>query len=590
MVLEDKSAYRLGQLGSLPVVFTAASGLPFALRSSCDRCLDGVRRRTEIMLRDVADAGGLASRIGGEPGRAAEVSRRPHRVASDSPRLHHRQITRGPGAGRGDRLPRSGVVHPGELEEAEHVLGTVGGPQRQKLVVGVGERPSPPDGDEPWVPGLRQDHDGHTRDMTHHSFTLADTVRGQWVRLPDLYSPIDPDVTPHRFTTDPDVASALPPWIASRTPILQDPAVVELMRTATLLGDAVGDALALRAKDLGARTMIDMLRRACREGITSVPDAPAELVALIEDMEAIPAWVDMDLVAEGARESRVPAAYLTPFIIRGVFLGTFTNTYSALPMALTGALTSTRAAHRVRETAAFFTVTTMPEALERHGPGFEAAAVVRLMHSMVRVTALTGEGGWDASTYGMPIPQVDQMPAGMVNMYLLARKVQSTGAGRFNARERAVVEFTRYRCFLLGLPDELLPTTPAGVIRVFHARGALLRDDFDDATCGELIRSTIAARLSTGGTVARIGESIERSWSKVAFCRAFCDGDRERAATMGVEVTASDRLRVGLTAPFVLGRMTLAVLLSGVPLVRDVVDALTIRILRRRLRAYGPTE
>lgn len=423
--------------------------------------------------------------------------------------------------------------------------------------------------------------------MTPDSSTLAHTVRRQWARLPDLYTPIDPDVTPHRFTTDPDVASALPPWIASRTPVLEDPAVVELMRTATLLGDVVGDALAVRAQELGMRTVVDMLRRACRSGLGSVPDAPSELIALIRDMEATPSWIDMDLVAEGARESRVPAAYLTPFIIRGVFLGTFTNTYSALPMALTGALTSTRAAHRVRETAAFFTVTTMPGALERHGPGFEAAAVVRLMHSMVRVSALTDEGGWDASTYGMPIPQVDQMPAGMVNMYLLARKVQATRAGRFNARERAVVEFTRYRCFLLGLPEELLPTTPEGVIQVFHARGALLRDDFDDATCGELVRSTIDARLANGGAAARIAESVERSWSKVAFCRAFCDGDRERAATMGVVVTTWDRLRVGLTAPFVLGRMSGAVLVSGVPGVRVGVDALTLKVLRRRLQAYG---
>lgn len=425
--------------------------------------------------------------------------------------------------------------------------------------------------------------------MSAQSSTLAETVRRQWSVLPTLYSPIDPTVTPHRFTTDPDVASALPPWIASRTPVLEDPAVVELMRTATLLGDAVGDALAARSEVLGTRTVVDMLRRACRHGLETVPDAPPELVALIEDMEATPTWIDMSLVEQGARESRIPAAWFTPFIIRGVFLGTFTNTYSALPMALTGALTSTRAAHRVKETAGFFTVTTMPRALERHGPGFEAAAVVRLMHSMVRVTALTGEGGWDASVHGMPIPQVDQMPAGMVNMYLLARKVRSTGADDFNARERAVVEFTRYRCFLLGLPEELLPTTPEGVIQVFHARGALLRDDFDDATCGELVRSTIAARLCSGGIWADLAESVERSWSKVAFCRAFCNGDGERAARMGVVVTTLDRIRVGVTAPFVLGRMTAAVAASGVPLVRDVVDVVAIRTLRRRMRGYVAT-
>lgn len=425
--------------------------------------------------------------------------------------------------------------------------------------------------------------------MTGHHAALADTVHRQWDLLPDLYSSIDPGVTPYRFTTDPAVESALPRWIAPRTPILEDASLIELMRTATLLGDALADALATRMSDLGTRDVIDMLRRACREGLTAVPEAPPELVALIEDMTHSPDWLDMTLVAEGARESRIPAAFFTPFIIRGVFLGTFTNTYSALPMALTGALTSQRAAHRVRETAGFFTVTTMPGALERYGPGFEAAAVVRLMHSMVRVSALTDEGGWDASTFGMPIPQVDQMPAGMVNVYLLARKVQAAGRAHFTDRERAVVEFTRYRCFLLGLPEQLLPTDPAGVIQVFHARGALLREDFDDTTCGELVRSTIAARLRREDAWGRLFESVERSWSKVAFCRAFCNGDRAHAATMGVHVTTPDRLRVLVTSPFVLGRMTLAALASGFPVLRDVVDVLTIRVLRRRMRGYGAT-
>ena len=37
--------------------------------------------------------------------------------------------------------------------------------------------------------------------------------------------------------------------------------------------------------------------------------------------------------------------------------------------------------------------------------------MVRLMHSMVRVNVLR-TGRWDLVVYGVPIPQVDQMPAG----------------------------------------------------------------------------------------------------------------------------------------------------------------------------------
>ena len=87
-------------------------------------------------------------------------------------------------------------------------------------------------------------------------------------------------------------------------------------------------------------------------------------------MEATPEWIDFDLVREGARQERIPAALLAPFITRGAFIATFTNTYAALPMALTGALRAKRAARRVNETASFFAVTTLPGALDRYGPGF----------------------------------------------------------------------------------------------------------------------------------------------------------------------------------------------------------------------------
>src|SRR3954462_438911 len=150
------------------------------------------------------------------------------------------------------------------------------------------------------------------------------------------------------------------------------------------------------------KSLIDMLLLACREGIGAVPGAPPELERFIASMEQQPDWVDMNLVREGARHERIPQALLAPYVIRGAFTATFLNTYAALPMALTGALGGRRAARRVNETASFFAVTTMPGALERHGRGFEAAAMVRLMHSMVRYNALKKSGRWDLDVYGIP--------------------------------------------------------------------------------------------------------------------------------------------------------------------------------------------
>ncbi|ORW02910.1 oxygenase MpaB family protein [Mycobacterium kyorinense] len=419
---------------------------------------------------------------------------------------------------------------------------------------------------------------------------LAERVRSQRELQPDLYGDFDFDQQPDRLATEPDDDSALPAWVADRAPILEDDRVLELISTATMLGDVVADPYAALMNTYSVSHLIDMLKRACREGIEAVPEAPGELESFITAMEDAPEWIDFDLVREGARQERIPAALLAPFITRGAFIATFTNTYAALPMALTGALSGKRAARRVNETASFFAVTTLPGALDRYGPGFEAAAMVRLMHSMVRYNALKKSDKWDVGVYGMPIPQVDQMPAGMIGQYLLARRARQQGRTKFTKEERAVVEFARYRCFLLGLPPELLPSEPADIMHVMHARSALLRDGFDDI-CRELVSGTMAAYLRPGTSLFdRCAEAVEKSFSKLTFVRTFCGGDRDIAEAMGVSLGPADLVRVALTTPFIIGRFTAVQQASRVPVLRDVTDAYVVGLLKLRLATYGKPE
>ena len=419
---------------------------------------------------------------------------------------------------------------------------------------------------------------------------LAQRVRSQRELQPDLYGDFDFDQRPDRLATEPDVDSALPTWVADRAPILDDDRVTELISTATMLGDVVADPYAALMTTHSVTRLIDMLKTACREGLEAVPDAPPELGSFIATMEATPEWIDFDLVREGARQERIPAALLAPFITRGAFIATFTNSYAALPMALTGALSGKRAARRVNETASFFAVTALPGALDRYGPGFEAAAMVRLMHSMVRFNALKKSGKWDVAVYGMPVPQVDQMPAGMIGQYLLARKARQEGRTEFTPEERAVVEFARYRCFLLGLPEELLPAEPADIVHVLHARSALLRHGFD-AICQELVRGTMEAYLRPGTSLFdRCAEAVEKSFSKLTFVRTFCGGDRDIAGAMGVSLGPSDLMRIALTAPFILGRFTAVSHASRIPVLREITDAYVIGLLKLRLATYGKPE
>ncbi|CAN5557665.1 oxygenase MpaB family protein [soil metagenome] len=422
--------------------------------------------------------------------------------------------------------------------------------------------------------------------------TLRDRVRLQRDELPGVYGDIDFDLVPERLALEPDDETDFPPSVkVTRAELFADTELIDLMATATMLGDVICDAYVARLPDHGMLGLIEMVRTACRHGLAAVVDPPPELVAFIEAMEHVPEWIDLDLVERGARTERVTAALVSPFVVRGAFLATFINEYAALPMALTGSLSDKRAAKRVNETASFFASTVLPGGMDRDGPGFEAAAMVRLMHSMVRYNALRRSATWDQAKFGIPIPQVDQMPAGLIGAFLTSAEVVKQGRDAFDDSERALIEMSRYRCHLLGLPEELLPTDPLGIIRVFLARAATLRKGFDDATCGELVRATLGAYLRPDRSLRnRVAESFERSFSTAFFIKAFLEGDSERAAEMGVHLSSVDKVRVAVAAPFVLGRAKAVQLLDGVAPLRPVVDTYVTWVLRQRLRSYGTAE
>ncbi len=413
-------------------------------------------------------------------------------------------------------------------------------------------------------------------------------ARAQAAVIPAIYERIDFGRMPERFSVEPGAETAMRGNMRSRRDaFLADKQRVAMIAAYTMTGDVIADAYAALMPKYGFRGLVTMLDNACRGGVASVPDAPAELKAFIADMERKPNWVDMTLVNEGARLERNAMANIAPYAIRGALLATFLNKYSALPMALTGTLTDALAAKRTFETATFFTLTVMPGALERHGDGFKAAAMVRLMHSMVRFNVMRRPGSWDVAVYGLPIPQVDQMPAGLIGSFLLASKALKEGRSEFNAEERARVELARYRCFLLGLPEDLLGDTPRKIVDLMATRHATLRAGFDEK-CGALVRGAMSAELSKEtGLLGRIRQTMERSFSKAYLVNNFLDGQTQKAAAMGVTYSGKDKLVALLTASFLFPRLRLYALALRLPVLRDIADRRLVAKLDRLLASYG---
>ncbi len=416
----------------------------------------------------------------------------------------------------------------------------------------------------------------------------SQVVLDQKKALPEMYARIDFKSLPERFAGEADDISSLTGRLLKRRPdLLANKERIALIRDYTMMGDSVSDAYVYRLPEFGFRKIVDMLDTACEHGIEAVEDAPPELVAFLADMERIPDWLDMDLINRGAEVERNSYAHFAPFVTRGALFATFMNKYSALPMAMTGTFSGPTSAKRVLETATFFTTTVMPGALERFGAGFKSAAKVRLMHSMVRIHSLR-TGKWDVEKYGLPIPQVDQMPAGILSAYLVALAVLKEGRSEFTRDERAKVEIARYRSFLLGLPEDLLGDTPQSIVDLMETRQATLRKGWDEDTCGSLVKATMEADLFQPTTLwGKMKKRMEQSFAKFFFVKVFCNGRYDRAEGYGVTVTNMDRLLSVATGLLIFTSTKLFDVGASFAPTRKFTNKVLVRKLERLLESYG---
>jgi hypothetical protein len=413
----------------------------------------------------------------------------------------------------------------------------------------------------------------------------------QAAQIPATYGRVDFSITPERFTVEPDAQTEIAPEYAQRRPeLLANKERVAVIKAYTMHGDPVADAYAALIPQHGFQRLVAMLQAACDHGVQSVPSAPPELVRFIGAMEQFPAWLDAKLIEQGARIERNAFAHSAPFIIRGGLIATFMNKYAALPMVLTGGLSPGSTAHRVNETAIFFTQTVMPDVLDRHGAAFKAAAMVRLMHSMVRFNILHRSDRWDPKIYGIPIPQVDQMPAGLMSIFVIARKALRQGRTAFTPVERARAELARYRCFLLGLPKDLLADTPQSIVDILLTRHATLRKGFDD-NCAGLVRAMLTADLTSDHSLpGRLHTWLERGFAKVYFVNNLMRGGKSAAAEVGVQVGLADTIAAAAAGILIASTMAAYAIAARIPMISDATDRSLVRKLTKQLKRYGHAE
>lgn len=242
--------------------------------------------------------------------------------------------------------------------------------------------------------------------------------------------------------------------------------------------------------ELGARRARELVERAQRDGVDSVPEAPESMRALFAEFEQLPAWVDPELVEEGAAVWR-RWAYALGALGNAGTNDTYTEGWLAVPLSLSGGYAGQRALHRYLETSRWWIEVCRPGAVLTPGSlGRNISMHVRIMHVSVR-ERVKQHPEWDAERWGLPISQSAMLltllggsVAPALGLYLLGHLT--------SPREmRAVLHFNRYCGHLVGVRcDGYFPETVADAWRIlFMADAARSYDSADSGT--ELVESFV---------------------------------------------------------------------------------------------------
>ena len=248
--------------------------------------------------------------------------------------------------------------------------------------------------------------------------------------------------------------------------------------------------------ELGARRARELVERAQRDGVDSVPEAPESMRALFAEFEQLPAWVDPELVEEGAAVWR-RWAYALGALGNAGTNDTYTEGWLAVPLSLSGGYAGQRALHRYLETSRWWIEVCRPGAVLTPGSlGRNISMHVRIMHVSVR-ERVKQHPEWDAERWGLPISQSAMLltllggsVAPALGLYLLGHLT--------SPREmRAVLHFNRYCGHLVGVRcDGYFPETVADAWRIlFMADAARSYDSADSGT--ELVESFVPAFAPT---------------------------------------------------------------------------------------------
>jgi hypothetical protein len=187
-------------------------------------------------------------------------------------------------------------------------------------------------------------------------------------------------------------------------------------------------------------------------------ELPESLAAMHDWLRETPFWFDETRANRGG-EVLLRNGLLSGFVLgfKSLVLG-YCSPAGNKPLAFSGRLTGD-VSRRLAETARFVEAVSHPEGTRFGSPGFIATIRVRLIHARVR-QALRHSEKWRAHEWGAPINQYDMAATVLLFSTVLMDGLRELGVRVTDDEEAANLHLWRQVGRLMGVEDELLPTSP----------------------------------------------------------------------------------------------------------------------------------
>jgi hypothetical protein len=292
--------------------------------------------------------------------------------------------------------------------------------------------------------------------------------------------------------------------------------------------DTKADAAVAAIEELPKGEGWRLFEQGIRRGARAIPHAPLAMRELLEEVEAVPAWVDWETCDRGG------AMLMRAGILGGAVLGArslplgYASPGGNKPLVFSGRMKE-QAARRVNETARFVQAVSRPGGMRPFADGWQITVKVRLMHAKVRRMILRS-GRWDAERWGAPINQHDMAGTTLLFSVSIIDGLRQLGMRISRDEAERYVHLWRWTGRVIGVDEGVLPASEAEAMRIAEVIAATMGEPDDDSR--ELTTALFAGAYDGATTRAQVRAADRHVMFGASVCRELI-GD-ELADKLGV--------------------------------------------------------